>query len=276
MSPPSGPAVVRLQAALVAHGYPLPRWGADGTMGEETSAALDAWKRDHPGLWSKGDDLPRLVDAVCDGVFRSSRVVAGERVLDVRDLHPGRARKGTNRWSRVDTVCLHQMACRGPGGWERWRDLAIHFAVLCDGTAAWLYDCDALVWHGHGWSGRSVGIEVEGWYAGVEGSPETLWVPDGASAVRRRSMVLSAEQADAALQSVRLAVETVAAHGGRVRYVAAHRQSSPTRQSDPGQQIWQAVALPAMATMGLGAAPTLRGGRPVPEAWDPGARGVPY
>jgi len=161
------------------------------------------------------------------------------------------------------------MACAGPGGWERWKDLAIHYAILRSGWAAWLYDPNVLVWHGHGWNHRSVGLEIEGWYAGIEGDSSTLWVPQGATGDRTRSQVLGEGQAEAALQAIDHAVSVVAAHGGRIRYVAAHRQSSSTRRSDPGSQIWQAVALPAMDRMGLVTAPTLPGGRPIPKVWDP-------
>lgn len=266
-----------LQEALLAQGYALPRWGADGSLGPETIGALETWAADHREQLPPGVQLEQLAQLVVAAApSLPPLVVPGQRILDVRTAHPGRARKGRNPWTRIDTCCLHQMACRGPGGWERWRDLASHFAVLAEGRAAWLYDLDALLWHGHGWNGRSVGLEFEGWFAGVEARPETLWAPPHAPAARRRSMILSAEQAEAGREAVRLAVATVAAHGGRVRYLAAHRQSCAEKVSDPGEQIWQAVALPMKAELGLATAPTLSGGRPIPEAWDPGAKGVPY
>jgi hypothetical protein len=179
----SRPQTVRLQAALVAQGYSLPRWGVDGALGSETLAALDAWRADHGAAPLILGELSEQTVHEVEGRSRALQTVTpGRHILDVRARHPGRARKGTNPWIRIDTVCLHQMACRGPGGWERWRDLAIHFAILAEGAAAWLYDCDALLWHGHGWNGRSVGLEFEGWFAGVEGRPGTLWAPEGAPA----------------------------------------------------------------------------------------------
>ena len=260
-----------LQLALIAQGYPLPRWGADGYLGDETRSALESWVEQHSVMVRDIDDLAPMVLA------ESCPLVDLPRwVVDHRQDHAGRARRGRNPWSRIDTICLHQMACAGPGGWQRWRDLAIHYVILRDGTAAWLYDPDTLLWHGHSWNPRSVGLEIEGWYAGVEEDLSTLWVPQGASRGRRRSQALAPGQAEAALQAIHHAVAVVAAHGGRIRYVAAHRQSSATRQSDPGELIWREIALPAMDALGLKTAPTLSGGRPIPEAWDPAQVGVEY
>uniref|UniRef100_A0A6M3L070 Putative N-acetylmuramoyl-L-alanine amidase n=1 Tax=viral metagenome TaxID=1070528 RepID=A0A6M3L070_9ZZZZ len=261
--------VLRIQVALIAQGYPLPRWGADGVLGEETEAALATWAADHGYEGASIDaGLPLLLAGARD-------VDLPVRVVDHREDHPGRARRGINPWTRIDTICLHQMACCG-SGWERWKNLAIHYAILRSGWVAWLNDCNALLWHGHGWNGRSVGLEIEGWYAGVESDPSTLWTPAGATGDRTRSQALGEHQAEAALQAIDHAVAVVAAHGGQIRYVAAHRQSSSTRRSDPGSQIWQAVALPAMDRMGLTTAPTLPDGWPIPDAWDPAQVGVRY
>jgi hypothetical protein len=43
----TGPAVLHLQRSLLALGYPLPRWGADASLGEETLMALALLRRDH-------------------------------------------------------------------------------------------------------------------------------------------------------------------------------------------------------------------------------------
>lgn len=265
----------RLQLALLAQGYPLPRWGEDGHWGPETSAALAEWESDHDGA-AGGLHEGELVELLEQHSRALHQVVPGPRILDVREEHGGRARKGRNAWAKIDTICLHQMACAGPGGWERWKDLAIHFAALRSGVCAWLYDLDTVLWHAHGWNVRSVGIEVEGWYYGVEGCEDTLWTPKGAPEARHHGQVLSPAQVECAREAVRLAVATVAAHGGRIRFIAAHRQSFAEKQSDPGSAIWQAIALPLMAELQLQTAPTLRGGSPIPEAWDPAQVGVPY
>ena len=64
--------------------------------------------------------------------------------------------------------------------------------------------------------------------------------------------------------------------GGKIKYIGAHRQSYGVKESDPGSLIWQLVALPMMEELGLSEAPTLERGSPIPEAWDPRNKGVPY
>ena len=276
-------AVRLLQQALVAAGHPLPRWGCDGRLGGETFDALDALAEDLglDGDQTPGDTVPealrRLVFA--QAALATRRLSVGEsRVLDCRSSYGGPV-SGQRRWDQVDTICLHQMAAKGPGGWRRWRDLAIHYAVCCDGTAAWLVDLTTRVSHGHGWNGRSVGLEIEGHYAGVEGRPETHWVPEEPSPSRKVPMVLAEGQVKAALDAIRHAVGRVAEHGGRIRYCVAHRQSYGLKTSDPGEAIWRRVALAAMREHDLTGLPPIahpkHPGRPIPEAWG-GEPGVPY
>jgi len=269
-----------LQLALLAQGYSLPRWGVDGQIGGETLAAVDRWLADHHDLHTPARSiLPEIASAILAAAQRATvELPAG--IVDARDgsllastvggLHPRQERRGTNPWPRIDTIVLHQMDCRGSTNpaWRRWStgDLAIHYAVGRDGIAAWLYDLQACVWHGHGYNGHSVGIEIEGRF------PALLATPDP-----RRTDRLTDEMAAAALACIRHAVAVVASHGGAIRYLAAHRQSwVASKRGDPGEEIWRRVALPAMAEHSLLAARTLPSGAPIPEAWDPRAVGVRY
>ncbi len=58
--------------------------------------------------------------------------------------------------------------------------------------------------------------------------------------------------------------------------VLAHRQSSASRRSDPGEGIWRLLE-PVARELGLDPAFdwTVADGRPIPEAWG-GSAGVPY
>lgn len=47
LPPEQGPAVKRVQQALIDAGYPLPLRGADGVFGDETAAAVARYKREH-------------------------------------------------------------------------------------------------------------------------------------------------------------------------------------------------------------------------------------
>jgi hypothetical protein len=50
-----GPAVTAWQRYLLAHGYKLPRYGADGDHGDETEAATQQWRDDHDEMPTKPD-----------------------------------------------------------------------------------------------------------------------------------------------------------------------------------------------------------------------------
>lgn len=275
-------AVRKMQAALLAQGYRLPRWGADGCLGGETLAAVDRWAADH-GLVGDATPGAQVPDALAVEIVAGLRLRPAAEVppglVDVREPallpslsggHPRGQRQGTTPWPRLDTLVLHQMDCRGSTnpGWLRWSrgDLPIHYVACRDGSAAWLYPLNALLWHAHGYNGHAVGLEVEGRFPGLLSQPDP-----------HRTDRLSDDQVEAALLCIRHAVAEVASHGGALRYLAAHRQScAALKRPDPGEEIWRRVALPAAREHGLLAARTLPAGLPIPEAWDPAQVGVRY
>lgn len=84
---------------------------------------------------------------------------------------------------------------------------------------------------------------------------------------------------EAAKATIRWAHADVARHGGKITHLFAHRQSSGTRQSDPGSALWQAIALPLLRELRLsdgGHGYRVGSGRPIPEAWDARYVGVRY
>ena len=67
-----------VQGALIALGYPLPEWGADGEYGPETAAAIKAFQRDH-GMAETGEIDNALIGAI--GLRQARAVVTGESVF---------------------------------------------------------------------------------------------------------------------------------------------------------------------------------------------------
>ena len=67
------------------------------------------------------------------------------------------------------------------------------------------------------------------------------------------------------------------AEGMPIEFVHAHRQSSASRRSDPGERLWREVVLYMAPELGLRCEPALalRDGRPIPREWDPMQR-APY
>lgn len=191
-----------------------------------------------------------------------------DRRRSAAQSHHGFATKRRSLTS-VTGICLHQTACVLGERIERWDPVGAHIGITRAGKVIWLHSFDRRVVHGNGWNAGTIGIEIDGLYAGVEGDVSTVW-NDPSTPGRERGMQLPEVQAEAARQCVRWICEQVPS----VRVIVAHRQSSGARRNDPGEAIWKAVAL----TSGLAtpAGFTLDDGRPIPEAWDPKRRGVRY
>lgn len=209
------------------------------------------------------------------GIFGLKRAPSPPTVIDRRkyatQAHgPKRQWKVRGRsWEDVRGICLHQTACLLGERDERWDSVGAHVGITRGGKEIWLHDWNRRVVHGNAWNEQTVGIEVDGLYAGVEGRIDTVWDnPD--TPIREQPTTLTPEAVTATCNAIRRICADVEAHGGKVRVIVAHRQSSKTRRNDPGEAIWRAVALPMMAELGLGdGGPGFAiGGRPIPVEWD--------
>lgn len=272
-----GAEVRALQADLVALGYALPRWGVDGDLGFETRSALTRMLSDHGRLplleHEVSDAEVAFVAKVRAAVAAVDRpVVADRRVAATRDHVFGR-----RPWTGVTGITLHQTACTLGENPPRWDSIGAHVGVTRAGRVIWIHDFTSLVAHGNGWNSKCVGIEMDGLYEGIEGDPSTLW-DDPSTATRERASMVTPELVASARAAIRWICAEVAAHGGRVGALVAHRQSSKDRRNDPGSALWQAVALPMQASLGLSSigGQAIGSGYPIPEAWDPARVGVKY
>lgn len=186
--------------------------------------------------------------------------------------------------SKVDGIVLHQTACTfGPVDNEMKRlrralGVACHVLAFRDMKIVFANPLPWLVYHANALNERSLCIEVEGRLCGLADDPntapredlETTWggppddVTDQLVAATRRAI---SELCD----------RTYAEHGTNLKYIWAHRQSSKTRRSDPGQELWQRAVLDyAVPKLGLKCEPRLAldsassgKGRPIPKQWDP-------
>ncbi len=160
----------------------------------------------------------------------------------------------------------------------RYDTIGAHFAVTRSGKVLRMHDLHRIVVHGNGFNNQTVGIEVDGLYAGIEGDPRTVW-NDPNTQQREMGQEVTAEAMESARQLVRWIVAEVALRGGKVGALVAHRQSSGSRRNDPGSAIWQHVALPLHAELGLsdgGVGFKIGTGMAIPEAWDERCKGVEY
>lgn len=188
---------------------------------------------------------------------------------------------------RVDGIVLHQTACTfGPGDdpqrrHERALNVACHATAFRDGCVVLANPFPWTVNHGHAFNDRSLGLEVEGLYPGLEDDPHTI--PDEAKRTTwgGRPDVVTELVVAAMRRALRELVERGRAEGMPIRYIWAHRQSSGKRRSDPGQTLWRRGVLEyAVPVLGLETQPGLflpsragGAGRAVPKSWDPGGAG---
>lgn len=216
-------------------------------------------------------------------------MINGVSVYDLRQDQTNPPKKGglcrvrrgrvVNRPPRiVDSIVVHQTACEfGP----RRSDLRKHgnrqaaiaarsLGIACHATSfdGFYALPNPLTWYvnqANRLNRRSLGLEIEGLYPGIEGG--RVWST-------RRPTLLTKGRIDAARMALEHLVDEGRSAGMPITHVFAHRQSSMTRRGDPGEEIWREVVLDfAVADLGLTVINNLRdGGRAIPWQWDPNAK----
>jgi len=195
--------------------------------------------------------------------------------VDATQMHDQKHAKRPRDWSEITGVTLHQTGIYMSNTVERFLRLHAHIGIIDPdgvGTIVQVYPLDRVVWHGNGLNSFTVGIEINGLFEGIEGKGLPKY---------QRNMKLchpSAAQIEATRECLSWIKDEVIKHGGELKTVYAHRQSSGTRRADPGSKVWQEVALWAEDKLGLETRPTetFGKGRPIPEAWDMRQVGVRY
>lgn len=304
-----GDAVTDFQKKLEALGYELSRFGADGSLGGETLSEVKDFQDDHDladeenalkvrGVGRRTFEAveanfaalptPTVVPAatVPDGTITT----IGDDIpfIDIRDTHSGkkRPRRRKKGWKDVKGITLHQTATELGLKPKRYRNVACHIAIPRDGTLIYVNPLEWVVWHGNSFNNKDVGFEIDGHFAGVETLNEETgeWVPNlktywkPRSKPNRKPLSVTDEQVKSTLAAIEWVIDEVARHGGKVEYIHAHRQSSKSRTSDPGEKVWKLIALEAQKRWGLkdGGAKFKLGGTTIPEEWNPEYVGSKY
>lgn len=299
---------IDLQRALIALGYPLPRFGADGFMGDETRLA--AWQFARDRSLTKADDFasftltPEIKLAIASAppvmvnVPKSTESRSAPPACFIDRRSTGPKPYGRRAWKTITGITLHQTATcllEDDGSVspseiqraaERADNINVHLVCLRTGHVVWGADFDELLPQGNYFNAHDVGFEIDGHFAGVEGDLSTYWRP--ASDPNRQPLKLRPKQVESAMAAIDFVVAEVKRHGGQLLYIHAHRQTAASRTSDPGSEIWQQIALAAMERHGLSdggdgffvphVSKAARGssvhsiagpGRPIPREWDP-------
>lgn len=184
----------------------------------------------------------------------------------------------------VDTIVVHQTACTfgkapdQPTRHHRALRVACHNLAFSDGVVVRANPLPWYVNHGNGFNARSLGLEIEGSFPGLLDDPDTPTREDLATHWGDDANItpLTDLLVETACLAIGDLVKRAGEWGAEIRYIVAHRQSSSTRRSDPGEEIWRRVVLGwAVPELGLQTQPALalgrgrKAGRPIPEAWDP-------
>lgn len=250
---------------------------ADGVLTpEHVTELVTYWQATHglepDGRAGPGETIPSI-EASATSRARTQPAPVPSFVIDIRrtastrHVGPKRAR------SAVTGICLHQTACVLGERPERYETVGAHIGITRSGKVIWMHSFEDVVYHGNGWNDATIGIEIDGLYAGIEGDLSTVW-DDPSTARHEQPMALTGEAITAACETIRwLSAEY------KIKALVAHRQSSASRRNDPGSAIWKAIALPMHAELELGDGGIgfkLGDGRAIPEAWDPRCRNIPY
>ena len=131
--------------------------------------------------------------------------------------------------------------------------VAAHMTAFDTGVAVLAHPLPWYVYHANSLNARSLGLEIEGLFPQNWGAKD--FFSDKLEAAARDALTYLV------LQGRML--------GMPIQYVWAHRQSSLTRDDDPGEEIWRKLVLGfAVPELGLLTLPeSVHGGRALPPAW---------
>lgn len=178
----------------------------------------------------------------------------------------------------ITTIVVHQTACVfGPleqpdKRHVRALGVACHALAFNDGVVALPNPLPWYVWHGNEFNPVSLGLEIEGHFPGLPDDPSTPRREDIATVWGGKATPLTATLVEASCAALDYLVAKGRELGMPIEFIAAHRQSSDTRRSDPGWEIWRTVVLEyAVPKLGLKTLPSyaIGNGRPIPKEWDP-------
>lgn len=294
-----GEQVKTVQSQLLRLGYELPVYGADGHLGDETWSALELYAKAQLG---KASWNPAVPPSVLEALGASNVPPApepiepgddlGATVLDLRAEQSDPSPKSKVVSGRtvlrapqtVTGIVLHQTACtygvseqqiQAAGGdrelalHRRGLNVACHAIAFRDGCVVLTNDLRRYIYHGNSFNAYTLGLEVEGLYPGLVNEPDkTTW---GGNPTELTDRTIAA-----AREGVRQLVMLGREAGMPITDIYAHRQSSATRRSDPGEALWRAVVLDyAVPVLGLTPQQGIRlsDGRPVCREWDPNGVG---
>jgi len=116
-----------------------------------------------------------------------------------------------------------------------------HFCIMMDGRIIQLHQFSRMIWHAQCISPRSVAVEFEGNFPNIKGK----WWIDKDSTVQNKDVPTQSQYDSGRFLASYLKIILGTTH------ILAHRQSSDSRENDPGPDIWYNVGQWAMDNLKL-------------------------
>jgi hypothetical protein len=159
-------------------------------------------------------------------------------------------RRSFRDWDQLTGIVLHQIGVRNVGR-AAYPNVTAHIGVHHDGTIYRIHPLPTRRAASDALNPDTVSIEVAGLFGKDTPIPQA--------------------QVYGLRQAIRLIQQEVAANGGQIEAIYAHRQGAKDRPLDPQAGLWREGALWAEERLGIPTRPTYTRaqGRPIPRSWDP-------
>lgn len=237
-----------------------------------------------PPSESTGTGLHMIGDPIADmeNKYKDKKTLEMEAFLKKKPP-AGPKTWSKRKWSTIDSIMVHGTGSVMSDKWwtyDSWKSINAHYIIRLNGETRTINAPDLMVWHGHKLSIRSIGIEMEGNFAGLMNSSRGPIFWKGGS---KTPTDPTPAQVSSLKNLIYLLSGLIAGNGSKLKYIYAHRQSAGSRESDPGQRIWHETVLEIQDRLGLqrttevttDMAYTKDGGgpgNPIPREWDPSAQ----
>lgn len=185
---------------------------------------------------------------------------ADEEEANIEDrtaFTPKDLRKGARDITKIYALVLHMMAFSRGNEAKRYDTVNSHFAITPDGKIIQLHPLEQLLWSSNGFNNRSVAVEFAGNFPNTKGK---CWQPQNYGCHQ-----VTQAQIDAGRTLVKYLIKKIG-----LTHVLAHRQSSGSRENDPGPDIWYGVGQWAVDNLGMkdgGPGFKIDSGNPIPDEW---------
>jgi hypothetical protein len=251
---------------LLINPHALPRYGADGWLGDETFHAIATLLKDES--IEDADAITKEQEAIIDRMVKDAKGGTQVHYLDVRAKSSKAEKHGLRSCDEMDLV-WHQTDCEMGEREERYYGVPVHFVVTSGGKIIQLHSVEYLVYGAHALNRKGISIEVEGHFEGIEGNPKTY--PSYHKDAGRTPQKLTDLQIQAAFECARIIKGQVEALDGKLRYQLTHRQGTNQRTRDPGSEICKKIILPLSTQLGVPFPWELTWGKgqQVPKEWHP-------